>query len=75
MQLSYAGPLIIKALGRCRSAVYVDWRWEALIRLCQLIPRWLWVRFPFFVSWPSTPLQTEENTAVEDTLEKPADEA
>ena len=71
MQLSYAGPLIIKALGRKRSAVYVDWRWEALIRLCQLIPRWLWVRFPFFVSWPSTPEERKENRKIEDAQKKP----
>ena len=71
MSLSYAGPLIIKALGRCRSAVYVDWRWEALIRLCQLIPRALWVRFPFFVSWPSSALETKENTKIELAEEQP----
>lgn len=71
MRLSYAGPLIIKALGRKRSAVYVDWRWEALIRLCQLIPRWLWVRFPFFVSWPSTPEQRKENRLIENAEKKP----
>lgn len=74
MQLDYAGPLIIKALGRCRSAVYVDWRWEALIRLCQLIPRWLWVRFPFFVSWPSTPKERKENRLIENSQKKPEDE-
>ena len=71
MQLSYAGPLIIKALGRKRTAVYVDWRWEALIRLCQLIPRWLWVRFPFFVSWASTPTQRKENRIIENAEKKP----
>lgn len=71
MKLSYAGPLIIKALGRRRSAVYVDWRWEALIRLCQLIPRWLWVRFPFFVSWPSSPQEKKENTLIENAEKKP----
>lgn len=71
MQLSYAGPLIIKALGRRRSAVYVDWRWEALIRLCQLIPRCLWVRFPFFVSWASTGRQISRNTLVEESQEVP----
>lgn len=70
MQLDYAGPLIIKSLSRRRSAVYVDWRWEALIRLCQLIPRWLWVRFPFFVSWPSTASQEEKNEAVETAQQK-----
>ena len=72
MKLSYAGPLIIKALGRRRSAVYVDWRWEALIRLCQLIPRYLWVRFPFFVSWPSTPEEKKLNTKIENAEKKPA---
>ena len=71
MQLDYAGPLIIKALGRCRTAVYVDWRWEALIRLCQLIPRCLWVRFPFFVSWPSSKVQKEENTLIENVQKQP----
>lgn len=71
MQLSYAGPLIIKALGRKRTAVYVDWRWEALIRLCQLIPRWLWVRFPFFVSWASNPEQRRENRKIENAQKKP----
>ncbi|MCH5217553.1 MAG: SDR family NAD(P)-dependent oxidoreductase [Muribaculaceae bacterium] len=73
MQLSYAGPLIIKALGRKRTAVYVDWRWEALIRLCQLIPRWLWVRFPFFVSWPATNEQKRLNTKVENEQKVPGD--
>lgn len=71
MKLSYAGPLIIKALGRRRSAVYVDWRWEALIRLCQLIPRCLWVRFPFFVDWASTGKQIINNTVTEDAEEIP----
>ena len=71
MQLSYAGPLIIKALGRCRTAVYVDWRWEVLIRLCQLIPRCLWVRFPFIVSWTSTKKELIRNTIVEDAEKHP----
>lgn len=71
MQLDYAGPLIIKALGRRRTAVYVDWRWEALIRLCQLIPRYLWVRFPFFVAWPSTQKQIAENTVIEQVQQEP----
>lgn len=71
MKLSYAGPLIIKALGRCRTAVYVDWRWEALIRLCQLMPRWLWVRFPLFISWPSTPEERRENRKIEAAEKKP----
>lgn len=71
MKLSYAGPLIIDALNSKKSAVYVDWRWEALIRLCQLIPRCLWVRFPFLVSWASTPQQAKENKAVEISEEKP----
>lgn len=71
MQLSYAGPLIIKALNRRRTAVYVDWRWELLIRLCQLIPRWLWVRFPFFVSWASTGREIVKNTLIEDAEKRP----
>lgn len=71
MKLDYAGPLIIKALGRRRTAVYVDWRWELLIRLCQLIPRWLWVRFPFFVSWAATPTQRKENRLIENAEKKP----
>lgn len=71
MKLSYAGPLIIKALGRRRSAVYVDWRWEALIRLCQLIPRCLWVRFPFFVSWAASGKEIVQNTIVEAKEEIP----
>ena len=71
MQLGYAGPLIIKALGRCRTAVYVDWRWEALMRVCQLIPRWLWVRFPFFVSWPATAEQRRLNTRIENAEKVP----
>lgn len=71
MQLDYAGPLIIKALGRCRTAVYVDWRWELLIRLCQLIPRWLWVRFPFFVSWAAGPAQRRENRLIENAEKHP----
>lgn len=73
MQLSYAGPLIIKALGRCRTAVYVDWRWEFLIRLCQLIPRWLWVRFPFFVSWAANSTEYKENRLIENAQKKPND--
>lgn len=73
MKLEYAGPLIIKALDRCRTAVYVDWRWELLIRLCQLIPRYLWVRFPFFVSWPSTKKEARENRLIENAEKKPDD--
>ena len=71
MQLDYAGPLIIKALGRKRTAVYVDWRWELLIRICQLIPRYLWVRFPFFVDWAASGKETARNTVVEDIEELP----
>lgn len=71
MSLSYAAPLIIKSLGSCKTANYVDWRWEALVRLCQLIPRCLWVRFPFFVSWASTPKQYAKNLATEEKETKP----
>lgn len=71
MQLSYAGPLIIKGLNSRKSAVYVDWRWEALVRLCQLMPRCLWVRFPFFVSWAASGRQLIKNTLVEDAEESP----
>ena len=71
MQLDYAGPLIIKALDRCRTAVYVDWRWEVLIRLCQLIPRCLWVRFPFFVDWAANGVQRNTNRIVENAEKKP----
>lgn len=74
MKLSYAGPLILKALGRYRTAVYVDWRWEALIRLCQLIPRCLWVRFPFFVSWAASGQQTKYNRLIENAEKKPDNE-
>ena len=73
MQLDYAGPLIIKALGRKRTAVYVDWRWEVLIRICQLIPRCLWVRFPFFVDWAASGKQTAYNTVLEETQQIPND--
>ena len=72
MQLSYAAPLIIKSLGQRRTACYVDWRWELLIRLCQLIPRWLWVRFPFYVSWPATQKQFSANRRVENAQKLPA---
>lgn len=65
MKLSYAAPRILRSLKNCKTANYVDWRWEILIRLCQLIPRYLWVRFPFYVAWPSTRLETIENAAVE----------
>lgn len=71
MQLDYAGPLIIKALDRCRTAVYVDWRWEALVRLCQLMPRWLWVRFPFFVDWAASGVQRNTNRIIENAEKKP----
>lgn len=73
MQLSYAAPRILNSLKSCKSAYYVDWRWEALVRLCQLMPRCLWVRFPFFVAWPSKPKQIAVNTAVEEFQQKPAD--
>ncbi|MCH5214497.1 MAG: SDR family NAD(P)-dependent oxidoreductase [Muribaculaceae bacterium] len=71
MKLSYAAPRILRSLRSCRTACYVDWRWEVLIRLCQLMPRWLWVRFPFFVSWPSSPKQIAYNTKVEDAQKQP----
>lgn len=72
MSLGYAAPRILKSLGSCKNAYYVDWRWEALVRLCQLIPRCLWVRFPFFVSWASTPKQYAKNLAVEEKETLPA---
>lgn len=71
MQLDYAGPLIIKSLGSCKTACYVDWRWEALVRLCQLIPRCLWVRFPFFVSWAADGKQKKENAKIENAEKVP----
>lgn len=73
MQLDYAGPLIIKALDKRKTAVYVDWRWEFLIRLCQLIPRCLWVRFPFFVSWAADPKQRKMNRLIENAEKKPGE--
>ena len=71
MELSYAAPKILKSLSNCKTANYVDWRWELLIRLCQLIPRYLWVRFPFYVCWPSTKQQIVENAAVENAEQIP----
>lgn len=71
MQLDYAGPLIIKSLSSCKSAVYVDWRWEVLIRICQLIPRCLWVRFPFFVSWAADGKERRENRKIENAQKEP----
>lgn len=65
MTLEYAAPKILRSLKNCCVANYVDWRWFLLIRAMQLIPRWLWVRIPFPVSWVSTPKELEENTNVE----------
>ena len=66
MKLDYAAPRILRSLNRCRTANYVDWRWLLLIRAMQMIPRWLWVRIPFPVSWQSTPTQYDRNTRAED---------
>lgn len=71
MKLSYAAPLIIKSLKKRKIANYIDWRWEILIRLCQLMPRYLWVRFPFFVSWPATPGQKLQNNITENAEKEP----
>lgn len=71
MKLSYAGPLIIKTLNNKKTANYVDWKWEILMRICQLIPRYLWVRFPLFISWPSSPKQTKKNIEIENSEKRP----
>lgn len=71
MQLSYAAPRIIDSLYSCKSANYVDWRWEVLIRICQLIPRCLWVRFPFFVDWAATGKETRINRKIEEAQREP----
>lgn len=72
MKLSYAAPRIIDSLYSCKSANYVDWRWEILIRICQLIPRCLWVRFPFFVSWAANGKEARQNRKIEEAQREPA---
>ena len=37
---------IVKAVGRHRHVVVVDWRYRVLVFFWRLIPRWLWRRLP-----------------------------
>lgn len=71
MKLSYAAPLIIRSLKKCRVANYVDWRWKLIVRFMQMFPRCMWVRIPFPVSWPATKAQLAANTVIEKAEEKP----
>lgn len=44
MDLSYSGPLIIKAIVRHPRVAVIDWRWGLVCFLWKLIPNRLWTR-------------------------------
>lgn len=48
MQLSAADVArsIVKAIGRGKNVVTIDWRYRLLVALWRLVPRWIWVRIP-----------------------------
>ena len=46
MSPTHAIPLIVKAIDKRRRVAVIDWKWSLLVKAWQLIPRWLWVRFP-----------------------------
>ena len=37
---------IVRGIMHDRSVITIDWRYQLLVGLWQLIPRWLWVRLP-----------------------------
>lgn len=71
MKLSYAGPLIIRAVdGRCPVS-YIDWRWGLLARFMNLVPRCVWVRFPLHISGLASASQEKANARAERRAAKP----
>lgn len=65
MKLSYAGPLIIKSLNRCRTVNYIDWRWGLMVKLMKSVPRCLWVHYPLHVSGLASASQKDKNQVAE----------
>lgn len=47
MTVEHVVPLIIKAIVRRKRVAYIDWRWDLLARVWNLIPDSLWVRIPY----------------------------
>lgn len=41
---------IVKAIDRRRRVAVIDWRWNIVVGLWRLIPRWLWVRLPIKIA-------------------------
>ena len=46
MTPEHAIPLIVKAIDQHRRVAIIDSKWWWLVKAWQLVPRWLWVRFP-----------------------------
>ena len=61
MELSYAVPLIVKALRCGRRVAVIDWRWNLFVGLWRLIPNWLWVRLPIHIDSRSTAVEARSN--------------
>lgn len=46
MQASRVAEEIVKAIGRRKRIIVIDWRYRLLVCLWRLIPRWLWAHLP-----------------------------
>lgn len=66
MKLSYAGPLIIKAVEGKRSVSYIDWRWGLMVKFMKLVPRCLWVHYPLHVAGLASASQEKTNAKAEE---------
>ncbi len=71
MELEDIIPAIIKALIRKSRMVVIDKRWNVGYNLWRLIPNRLWVKMPINVSTKADPVETAENTVVEEAEATP----
>lgn len=46
MSADYVARLAVKTIDKKRRVSVIDWRYNILVGLWRLIPRWLWVRLP-----------------------------
>lgn len=50
MSPDHVAKLAVKAIDRRKRVAVIDWRYNLLVGLWRLIPRWLWVRIPIKLS-------------------------
>ena len=50
MSPEYVARLAVRAIDKKRRVAVIDWRYNLLVAVWRLIPRWLWVRLPIKLS-------------------------